>query len=285
MLTTMRDPSAPRCYVVLDLESAVIDDSAHRRYREMERWTPADAEAGKCRRGYEASKDPLITPRWPFQSVVALSAMVLVEHCDGNLELARFATFSAPDLDEAGAVAGLFDLLAQLPPGAELVTWAGASHDIPLIVLAALRNGISLPKGWGWLAFCGDGRGNHIDLCRVLTGGSKMKLVHMAEYLAALSIPAKLTTPPFAVASLIAVGDYETLQEVVEGDVISTALLLARWRSLLDPRARFDIVEERLLRQIEEQRPNRAYRAALHQHRERALRRWIEHEGKTLVSA
>lgn len=285
MLTPSRDPSSPRCYVVLDLESAVIDDAGHQRYRAMERWTPADAESARSRRGYEVSKDPLLTPRWPFQTVVALSAMVLVEHCDGNLELARFDTFNAPRLDEKGVIASLFHLLAQLPPGAEMVTWAGASHDLPLIILAALRNGVPLPKGWGWLAFCGDGRGNHIDLCRVLTGGSKMKLVHMAEYLAALSVPAKLTAPPFAVASLIAAGDFGSLEEVVEGDVISTALLLVRWRSLLDSRAQFDVVEDRLLRQVEEQRPGRAYQAALEQHRQQILRRWVQEEEDALAAA
>lgn len=70
----------------------------------------------------ERGDDPLLTPRCPCQPIVAAAAVVLVEHVDGNLQLAGFSTFSAPELNEAGAVRGLFELLADTPPGADIVT-------------------------------------------------------------------------------------------------------------------------------------------------------------------
>lgn len=260
------EAAQPRCYVVLDLESAVLGTAAHRRYQTMERWQPANDER-PSRRGYKRCDDPLKTPRWPFQTIVTAAVMVLREHVNGNLEVVRFVTLSAPEHDEKQIVTGVLSVLGEAPSEAELVSWAGAWHDVPMLVLAALKHGAALPRGWGWLAWGGEGRVRHIDLCRVLTGGSKMKPVHMSEYVAALDIPAKLTAPAFAVTRLIYDGRWEDVQEVCECDVITTALLLARWRRLLDPRAAIDVVEDRILRQVEDLRAGRGYVDELRRHR------------------
>ncbi len=264
----------PRCYVVLDLESAVIDDAGHHRYQAMERWN-GDADEGEGRRGYQRHEDPLKTPRWPFQTIVAVSVLVLFEHCQGNIDVSRFETFAAPSLDERGVMAGLYRLLADLPEGAEVATWGGGWHDLPLLKIAAMRNGLSLPPKCGWMAWSGEGKSNHIDLCRILTGGSKMKPVHMTEYAASLNIPAKITAPPFAVAGMIQAGDFDGVEEVVEGDVITTSLILARWRKLLDSGACSDIVEDRILRQIEELKGSRRYIPVLREHRQLLMQQII----------
>lgn len=268
----------PRCYIVLDIESAVTDEAGHRRYQAMERWR-GDPDEAESRRGYKRDEDPLKTPRWPFQTIVAVSAMVLFEHCQGNIDVSRFETFSAPHLNERGTLVGLHRLLAELPPSTEAVTWGGAWHDLPLLKVASLRAGLSLPPNWQWLAWSGEGKVNHIDLCRVLGAGSKMKPVHMTEYAASLNIPSKITAPPSAVAGLIKAGDFESVKEVVEGDVITTALLLARWRKLLDPRARSDVAEDRILRQVEELKSTRRYIPALRAHREMLQRRMMNEAG------
>lgn len=90
-----------------------------------------------------------------------------------------------------------------------------------------------------------------------------MKPVHMAEVLATLDIPAKISVPAFAVARLIYAGQWDAVQEACEGDVISTALLLARWRQLYDARADAVTVEERILRRVIEFRAGRGYIVAL----------------------
>jgi hypothetical protein len=255
-----------RSYVVFDLESAVVDDAAHRRYLQMERWVP-DHTARTSRRGYKRGDCPLQTPRWPFQTIAALSAMVLTEHEEGNLQVMRFVTWSLAKHSEAEIVSGFLQLLKEAPSGSELASWGAAWSDIPILIGAALRHGLSLPGGWEWMAWQGGGRVPHIDLARVLGGDSKMKPCHFGEYAAAQNIPAKLIVKPADVAKLIAAGQFDLVEQVAEVDVIAEALLLTRWRKLLDPRADRAVVEDRILRAVEDLRPARGYIFALQAHR------------------
>jgi hypothetical protein len=266
-ITRIFEPRQPRTYIVLDIESAVTDETGHRRYQAMERYVPSDDDA-PSRRGYKRSEDPLTTPRWPFQTIVTAAILVLTEHPDGNIDVTRFVTLSQPDHDERAVVAGILQVLAEAPKNAELVSWAGMLHDVPLLTLGAMRYGLTLPKGWGWLSFGGNDPVRHIDFARTTTGGFKMKPVHMAEILASLDIPAKISVPAFAVARLIYAGEWDAVQEACEGDVISTALLLARWRQLHDPRADAGVVEDRILRRVRELRDGRGYVAALQARRQ-----------------
>jgi 3'-5' exonuclease len=269
------EPRIPRSWVVFDIESAVIDDTGHRRYQATERWTPSDEER-PSRRGYTRSEDPLKTPRWIFQTITTACAMVLTEHQDGNVDVARFVTLSAPEHDERQVVEGLLKVLADAPADADLASWAGSIHDLPMLVCAAMRHGLTLPAGWKWMAFGGDGRQRHIDFARVATANMKMKPIHEAELLAAFDIPAKLSAPAFAVARLIETGQWDIVQAQCEGDVTATALLLARWRKLHDPRCDADVAEDRILRRVCELRAGRGYIAALEAHRARRFRELVE---------
>lgn len=270
-----------RSFIVFDLESAVLDDTAHKRYLQMERYNPrSDEQPG--RRGYKRSEDPLKTPRWVFQSIVTASAMVLVEPSEGNLEVSRFVTLSAPDHSEREIVEGLLQVFEDAPEGAELATWGGCMHDIPMIVCAAMRHGLTLPRSWQWLAFGGDGRNRHIDFARILTGGLKIKPVHMSEYLASLDIPCKMSAAPWEVARLIYAGNFDKVQEACESDVISCALLLARWRKLHDPRVGHEVAEERILRQVAELRAGRGFVRQLDARRATRFKAQLEHARQDL---
>ena len=257
----------PRCWIVMDVESAVLDEAAHKRYQAMERWVPTANKP--ARRGYRRSEDPLTCPRWIFQQITTIVMMVLTEDREGGMEISRFATLSAPEHDEREILAGALRVLESAPANAELVTWAGLAHDVPLVVAGCMRYGLTLPSHWKWLAFGGFHRERHIDLARVMTANLKMKPIHLAEVLAAMDVPAKLTCPPFAVTNLIYAGRWDEVASACEIDVISTALLLVRWRRLTDARAEADAVEDRILRQVIEKRTGRDYIIALEAHRSR----------------
>ncbi len=258
----------PRSYVVLDLESAVRDHSAHRRYQQMERWVPDDSNR-PSRPGYTRGEDPLKTPRWPFQTITTASILIAREHSEGGLDVSRFVTYSAPEQDERATLIGILKELADAPVDAELCSWGGAMHDIPLLVAGCARHGLTLPKNWGWLAFGGKNASRHIDLLRVFTGGFAMKPVHQTEMLAAMGLPGKWTAKPAAVAKLIEAGEWQMVKEVCEGDCVSEVLLLARWRQLHDGRADPVVVEDRIVRRIIELKPDRNYVAELQARRDR----------------
>lgn len=260
-------PRGPRSWIVLDIESAVLDDTAHKRYQAMERWVPGDDKP--IRRGYQRSEDPLTCPRWVFQTITTAAMMVLVEDAQGGVDVQRFVTLSAPDHDERAVLAGILQVLAEAPDNAEICTWMGLAHDIPLMISGCMRYGLALPRGWGWLAHGGFHKDRHLDLARAYTAGMRMKPVHLAEVLAAMDIPAKLTCPPFAVTKLIYAGRWDEVQEACEMDVASTVCLLARWRRLNDDRSEADAVEDRILRRVIELRAGRGYIAELEAHRQR----------------
>ena len=246
-----------RSYVVLDLESAVLNEDGHRRYQAMERYVPGtDSES---RRGYKRHEDPLQTPRWPFQTITTASLILMSDHEQGNVQVDRFITLSAPEHSEREVIEGVFDVLAKAPKNTEIVSWSGMFHDMPLLTFGAMRYGLTLPAQWRWLSFGGNDPARHLDFARTTTGGFKMKPVHLAEVLAALDIPAKMTMPAFAVASHIDAGRWDAVQEACESDAIATALLLARWKKLHDGRAPIELVEERILRSIVRLRAGRSY--------------------------
>lgn len=255
-------PRGPRTYVVLDLESAVLDRAAHRRYQQMERWVPDDSDRAS-RPGYTRGEDPLKTPRWCFQTITTASMLIAREHVDGGIDVSRFVTYSAPDQDERGVLAGVLKELANTPADAELCSWGGAMHDVPLLIAGCARYGLTLPAGWGWLAFGGKSAARHLDLLRVFTGGFAMKPIHQTEMLAAMDLPGKWTAKPAAIASLIEAGEWQMVREACEGDCVSEVMLLARWRQLLDGRADGGVVEDRILRRVIELMPDRAYVDAL----------------------
>lgn len=259
-------PRGPRTYVILDLESAVIDRTAHRRYCAMERWVPSDDRPSRSH--YTRGEDPKHTPRWPFQTITTASILVAREHGDGGLDVVRFVTYSAPDQDERGVLSGVLKELADTPADTELCSFGGAMHDIPLLVAGCARYGLTLPPNWKWLAFGGGNTARHLDLMRVFTGGFKMKPVHQTELLAAMDLPGKMVAKPAAVAKLIEAGDWRIVREVCEGDCVSELLLLTRWRQLMDGRADIKVVEDRLLRRIVELMPDRGYIAELQARRD-----------------
>lgn len=269
-MTDIFEPRVPRSWIVLDLESAVLDEAGHRRYLNMERHVPRGDDR-PSRRNYKRDEDPLKTPRWVFQTITTASLMVLTEHANGNVDVTSFSTLSAPEHNEREVVKGILRVLAGWP-AAELITWSGMTHDCPMLVMACLKHGLSLPKGWGWLAFAGGNQPRHLDLARVITGGFKQKPIHLAEVLAAIDIPAKISAPAFSVAKHIYAGRWDVVKECCEGDVISTALLAARWKILTDNRIVADTVQDRIVRRVTEFMPERGYIAELRAWRARRMK-------------
>lgn len=215
----------PNTIVILDAE-VQYDHDVHRRYQASERWSPEDAR-GLDRR--EARGDPRITPRWACQRIVALSWLVMSQGDDG-LRPVRMHTCGAPEQDEAGIVRTFFADMERLT-AVQLVTWNGFGSDLPHLLLAAAATGLRLPTCLAKLhAPWPRGSGAHIDLMAEMCGGADR--VHLAEIAAKLDIPVKLTCRPDLVSKLMEQGKWSSVKAVVEGDVLTTAMVLMRWRHL-----------------------------------------------------
>ncbi len=224
-LTSLWKSTAPRFVVVLDAELA-YDHEAHGRYQASERFLPADAANLSSR---ELRTDPRVTPRWPCHRITTLSWLVMTEAEDG-LRPVRLETRGLPEHDEAAVLKAFFADMEQLGH-VQLVTWGGFHADLPQILIGAIDTGLRLPSCLtGLLSPWRRDASGHLDLCSEMCGGAAP--VHLAEVAARLGIPAKLTCRPDLVSQLMQQGKWSAVRSVCEGDVLTTAALLMRWRHL-----------------------------------------------------
>lgn len=224
-LTSLWKSNTPRFVVVLDAELA-YDHEAHARYQAAERFLPTDAAHLSPR---EMRTDPRVTPRWPCHRITTLSWLVMTEAADG-LRPVRLETRGLPEQDEAAVLKAFFADMEQLGR-AHLVTWGGFHSDLPQILIGAVDAGLRLPASLaGLLSPWRRHISGHVDLCTEMCGGAAP--AHLAEVAARLGIPAKLTCRPDLVSQLMQHGKWSAIRSVCEGDVLTTAALLMRWRHL-----------------------------------------------------
>lgn len=270
-----------RFYVIIDTESMVSEDE-HSRYQATERFRPRPGQHDSGRRAQRGANDPLTSPRWMFQQIMVATIMVCATHDNGNIVPASLHTFTAADFDERGILERLFAVVSDLPPETELVTYGGCWADVPLILIRAMKLGLTLPRPWKWMAWGGQGSVPHIDLMRVLTGSSKMKASHMAEFAAVCDLPAKMSAAPWSAAELIRRREWDRVAEMGEADCITTALLFASWRRLHEGGAAVDIVHDRIYREIEALCPGRRYMPIIKERRRQLFERRASEAGALL---
>lgn len=263
-ITSLWKSTSPRFVVVLDAECA-YDHEAHGRYLAAERCTPADLANLHSR---DRRHDPRVTPRWPCRRITTLSWLVLTEADDG-LRPVRMETRGLPEQDEAAILKSFFADLEQLG-SVQLVTWGGFHTDLPQILMAAMDAGLRLPASLAALQspWRRDGSG-HLDLCTEMCGGAAP--AHLAEVAARLNIPAKLTCRPDLVSRLMEQGKWSSVRSVCEGDVLTCAALLMRWRRLAGGSTSVLEAMRRLTRFVAEHCDHRSYAADWSRYGERFL--------------
>ena len=255
-------------HLIIDIESSA-DLIEHARYQKSERFCPQPGSIDSGRRGQRGQDDPLTTPRWPFQAVLAVSVMKCISGGNGELWPAEMLTFSRADLDEAQILTRLFQYIGSMPASdIELVTFGGGNHDLPVLTCRAMAHGLQLPKALSWMAFGGTAKAPHLDLLRVLTGGFKLRQCHMAEFAAVLDLPSKFVASSWTVTRLANRGDWTKIEAIAEVDVITTAMLFASWRALLTGGAVWS-VHDQICRKVQELRPERPYLETLQAMRRR----------------
>jgi hypothetical protein len=248
-----------KIHLVFDLESTA-DHHEHRRYQASEHYTPRAKGGDSRRRGQRGQQDPLTTPRWPFQVVLALSVMKCVAGDGGNIVPAEMTTWSLKNMDEKQILTEFFRYLSTMPAASvELVSFGGEAHDLQILRCRAMAHSLTLPPGFEWLAFPSPQKSSHLDLSRVLTNGLKMRQCHLSEFAAVINMPSKFVAASWSITKLARAGEWKTIEEVCESDCITTAFLFASWKGLIDGRVPVWTVHDRICGKVQELRPNRSY--------------------------
>lgn len=255
----------PNVFVILDAETEYALD-VHDRYLAAERVKPEDIPT---RTASDPKQDPRLTPRWAAQRINTLSWLVMIDGSDG-LRPVRMETRGAPEHDEGAIVASFFKDMAS-HSALTIVTYNGFRSDVPRILLAAAAAGLRLPASLAKLhAPWPRGRHGHLDLMSEICGGADR--VHLAELAAKLDIPAKLTCHPERIHELMERGKWSAVKAVAEGDVLTTALLLMRWRHLVGGSTSALESTLRLTRFVADHLSHRPYAADWMQYGARILR-------------
>lgn len=202
------DHKTSRTYIVADFEY-IFDRDAHYAYTVAE-----GANAN------ESKKPNKI--RWPFHHIASASWIALrfmpgqdVPEIEGPVVL------SQGDTNELEMVEAFFDAL-KADANSVLVTWGGEVRDLAVLRHLACQYDLVLPMQ---LRETSPHARERIDLCRstVVQADS----VHLQEYAAASSIPAK-PSPSREIGKLAERGEWELVRDHVLADVLTTAVIALR---------------------------------------------------------
>ena len=172
--------------------------------------------------GVAEGKDAEEKIRWPFHRVAAASWCVMrFERGSDSPEIQGPVVLSADDHSEMEMVSAFFDALDQ-EPGAVLVTWGGEHKDLAVLRRTAGEFDLIMPGQLRELSPVSDRR---IDLCGAVS--IRAESVHLPEYAAACSIPAK-PSPSKTIGDLVENGMWGDVEEQVLADVMTTAIIMLR---------------------------------------------------------
>ncbi|MGB3378538.1 MAG: hypothetical protein WBA55_07185 [Allopontixanthobacter sediminis] len=167
-------------------------------------------------------KDAEGTVRWPFHRIVAAAwAVIWFRPGEDIAEIETPVVLCAETMDEREIVSAFFDALAA-EPFACLVTWGGEAKDLAVLRKTAGEFGLLLPMQLRDLSPYSPRR---IDLCDAVS--VKANSVHLPEYAAACSIPAK-PSPSKNIGRLVEAGDWPSVKDQVLADVMTPAVILVR---------------------------------------------------------
>lgn len=195
---------ASQQYLVFDLEYE-YDDARHHAYRTAE--------------GFKDSEEKV---RWPFHRIRAASWLILeIVPSERVPRFGDLVVMTAESYSESEIVSTLFEQFrenAQPTP----VTWGGEAKDLTVLRRCACEFDLVLPVK---LRDLRPHSRDRIDLCLEVAGGSAN--VHLPEYAAATSIPAK-PSPSKSVGSLVKSSRWDAVEEQVRADVLTTTVILLR---------------------------------------------------------
>lgn len=162
--------------------------------------------------------------RWPFHHVAAASWLKLdYDPASQAVSVTEGRVIALDEMTEAEIVTAFFDVL-EAHPAATLVTWGGEYKDIAVLRRSADDFGLMLPPQ---LLERSPNAQARLDLCNAVSVMATS--VHLPEYAAACSIPAK-PSPSKSIGKLVQSGRWHQVREQVLADVLTTSIIALRNR-------------------------------------------------------
>lgn len=140
------------------------------------------------------------------------------------------------DAGEAELIRRFFDGLEKFSP--DLVSWNGASFDLPVLHYRALLHGIQAPRYWEtgdedqafrWNNYLSRYHWRHLDLMDVLSGFQHRGRASLEQVAVMLGLPGKLGMSGDKVWDYFLRGDIDEIRAYCETDALNTYLIYLRF--------------------------------------------------------
>jgi hypothetical protein len=146
---------------------------------------------------------------------------------EGRIATGEIASWTEHDWgDEKAVVEQLFDYL-RARADITVLTFGGLATDIPVLVLASMAHGLSLPPQ----LIDQPGRKGprpHLDLCLMIRGGGRT-WSHLSQVLLRMSVPAELVAAKPGVSRPTNAAEWAALRDHVELDCLLLTLAKIAW--------------------------------------------------------
>jgi hypothetical protein len=146
---------------------------------------------------------------------------------EGRVATGEVASWTEYDWgDEKAVVEQLFDYM-RARADITVLTFGGLATDIPVLVLASMAHGLSLPPQ----LIDQPGRKGprpHLDLCLMIRGGGRTSS-HLSQVLLRMGVPAELVADKPTVSRPTNPADWAALRDHVELDCLLLALAKLAW--------------------------------------------------------
>ncbi|HEU4623957.1 MAG TPA: 3'-5' exonuclease [Steroidobacteraceae bacterium] len=200
--------------------------------------------------------------------VVAISCVLRVN------DTLRVWSLGEPTSGEDELVRRFFDGIERFSPC--VVSWNGASFDLPVLHYRALKAGVQAPRYWEtgdedqtfrYNNYLGRYHWRHIDLMDVLSGYQARARASLTDVAGLLGLPGKLGFSGGRVAEAFLAGQIVDIRRYCETDVLNTYLIFLRFELM-----RGNFSRERYAEEVE--RVKAYLRASSEPHFAEFLRVW-----------
>lgn len=159
-------------------------------------------------------------PRQIFHRIVCLGALLADRGADGVWRATALEAPTLADRDERGLIQDFVDRIAQLKP--RLVTFNGASFDLPVLRYRAMMHRVSAP-GLAARRYFDRFAGDMVDLCDLLSSYDNHHRVGLSQLARVLGLPGKPEgVDGSAVEGLFRDGRLKEISDYCRSDVLNT---------------------------------------------------------------